>query len=410
MEVRDVRVEDSPVARGRVRLRGEVRYDGGGAEEYWFDVPAAHAEHVSLGGNPWLACLLPLASVLGEDVRVPLPVDAALLANAERLTRIWRTWYPDLSAVRVSADVARPVAPDARVSADVASRSPADGPGRVAAFFSGGVDSFFTILRDRERAPPAERQRIGDLITVLGFDIPLERPDAFARLCDRHERVAQRLGMELIDVATNLRATRWREAQWSLLAHGAGLASVALSLEGRFSAAYIAGGGGYRGLHPWGSHSVTDPLFSTRRTSIIYDGVAWLRTEKVDAIAESDAVHDALRVCYDTWTEENCGVCNKCLRTMVTLDVCGVLDRCSTFPRHSDLPLAVARMDVSHFADAREVQDIRQFAEARGRSDIVRALDRAVRRTRRLVAVRKGRRWAGAPVRLALSAFRRESS
>jgi hypothetical protein len=67
-------------------------------------------------------------------------------------------------------------------------------------------------------------------------------------------------------------------------------------------------------------------------------------------------------------------------------------------------------MDVSHFADAREVQDIRQFAEARGRSDIVRALDRAVRRTRRLVAVRKGRRWAGAPVRLALSAFRRESS
>ena len=55
----------------------------------------------------------------------------------------------------------------------------------------------------------------------MGFDIPLDHDDAFARLRSRHEVVAQELGKALIDVATNLRSTRWRAAQWSYLAHGA---------------------------------------------------------------------------------------------------------------------------------------------------------------------------------------------
>jgi hypothetical protein len=392
MEVGEVRVDDSPAKSDRVRLRATVKYARGDAEEYWYDVPRSHMDELSRTGNPWLASLLPLAATLGESLTLPLPVDAALHKNAARLMRIWKTWYPNLSEPPVHADVE---------TAPVASS-----PNRVGAFFSGGADSFFTLLRDRSAAAPAERRPIQDLITVWGFDIGLDRPDAFARLRDRHTAVAEQLGKALIDVATNLRSTRWSEAQWSYLAHGAGLASIALALEKRLSAVYIAGGGGYRGLHPWGSHSVTDPLLSTRDTAIVYDGVAYLRTEKLEAISASPVALGALRVCYETWTDENCGKCNKCLRTMIALDLCGALEACTTLPHPADLLKTVARMDCSHFADFREFEDLRRLAVAKGRDDMVKSLDRSVRRTKLRQAVTVGRRLLGAPVHRLAAALR----
>src|SRR5688572_5450116 len=126
MEVRDVRVEDSPFGGERVRLRADIHYDTGrvASEEYWFDVPRAHTAETSISGNPWVACLLPLAAHTGESLRVPLPVDRPLLANAERLMRIWHTWYPNLTIVPVEAEAAE--------------RAPDTGPVRGASFFSGG--------------------------------------------------------------------------------------------------------------------------------------------------------------------------------------------------------------------------------------------------------------------------------
>ena len=193
MEVRDVRIEDSPLGRERARLCAEVRYETGSvrAEEYWFDVPRRYAAELSTSGNPWVACLLPLVAHTGEALRVPLRVDRPLFENAARLMRIWQAWYPGLT-----------VAP---IEADVGMSPPEERPERGAAFFSGGVDSFFTVLRCREVAPPAERVAIDDLITVWGFDVPLDRHDAFARLRERHEIIARELGKQFIDVATNVR-------------------------------------------------------------------------------------------------------------------------------------------------------------------------------------------------------------
>lgn len=390
MEVRDVRIERSPMGGNRVRLCADVKYARGDSEKYWYDVPESHAEELSDSGNPWLACLLPLASTLGESLHLPLAVDAALAANTVRLTKIWKAWYPNLH--------------DVAVHADVVAALPATGPGRVGAFFSGGVDSFFTLLRDRATAAPAERPGIQDLITVWGFDISLNKPDAFDRLRERHAAIASRVGKELIDVTTNLRSTRWSEAQWSYLAHGAGLASIALALESRLGTVYIAGGGGYRGLHAWGSHSVTDPLFSTRATAIVYDGVAFLRSEKIELLSDSELALDGLRVCYETWTDENCGTCEKCIRTMIGLEICGALKKCPTLPHPPDLIETIGRTDCSYFADFREFEDLSLLAATMGRYDIVRALELSMRRTRVRRVFAAGRRMVSAPVRRIASA------
>jgi hypothetical protein len=378
MEVRDIRIDDSPLGRERARLQAEVRYDTGSvrAELYWFDVPREYVSELSTSGNPWIACLLPLAAHTGEPLRIPRPVDRPLFENARRLMSIWRAWYPELTVAPVEADVTM-AAPEAR-------------PPRAAAFFSGGVDSFFTVVRCRDVAPPAERVPIDDLITVWGFDIPLDRRDAFARLRDRHRAIAAEIGKPFIDVATNLRTTRWNEAPWSQLAHGAAFASVALAMERRFHTVYLAGSGSYRDLHPWGSHYVTDPLFSTWRTGIVFDAGAYARTEKIERLAQSATALRGLHVCFETKSDENCGVCGKCERTMLVLDLCGVLDRCPTFPRTTMDLRRIARMDTSHPFALREVQDIRKLAVSRGRVDVIRALDRSTERSRRMRPLRAG--------------------
>lgn len=398
MEVCDVGVEVSPRGPGRRRLRAQVVYEAGAprGEELWFDVPERRAGDLATSGNPWLAALLPLAATLGEPLRIGLPVDRALAAGARRLLGIWTVWYPDLHPVEVEAEVGP-------------SGEPLEDDRRVAAFFSGGADSLFTILRDRSVAPPAERAPIEELITVHGFDIPVDALESFTRLCRRHRALAQDLALDFVDVATNLRQTRWSKVHWSYLGHGAALAAVGLAMERAYSTVYIAGGGGFRGLHPWGSHSVTDPLFSTSRTAVVHDGTAWIRTEKLEAIAESPAAHWSVRVCYANDDDRNCGVCNKCLRTMVVLEICGALDRCRTFPVHPDLLSAVASMDASHFADAREIEDIRRLARARRRADAVGALDRCLRRTRRRRRLRAGRRVLAAPLRAVSAILKRPS-
>lgn len=394
MEVRNIDLVASPFGGHRTRIRADVRYDTGSIadEEYWIDVPKEHAGDLSTSGNPWVACLLPLAAHTGETLRVPLPVDGPLRANAERLMRIWSAWYTGVSVVRIEA----PVASDAF---DVE-------PTKAAAFFSGGVDSFFTAIRNRPLAAPGERVAIDDLITVWGFDVPLDRAVAFARLRDRHRGVAGELGKHLIDVATNLRSTRWREAQWSYLAHGAGLACIALFLERRFHTAYIAGSVAYRDLHPWGSHPATDPLFSTSRTAIVYDAIAYLRTEKIESIAGCAPALRALHVCYESESDENCGHCNKCQRTMLALDICGALARCDAFPEKTIDLRRVARFDCSHPFDFRELQDIRKLAVAKGRADAARAIDRSFARTRRRKRVRAGVAVLRRPVGRVLRALR----
>ena len=92
----------------------------------------------------------------------------------------------------------------------------------------------------------------------------LHKPEEFERLCVRLSKAAEDLGVGFVDVAVNLRQVRFVETQWGRLSHGSVLASIALALERRFRAVYIAAT--YTGgppIRPGGSHPETDPLFST---------------------------------------------------------------------------------------------------------------------------------------------------
>jgi len=376
MDLVRVEIIESPQRAGHARLCGDVAYDDRAAspERYWFEVPREQAEALSLSGNAWLACLLPLAVTRREPLRIAAPVDRTLLNHAPELMRIWRSWYRHLTLVPIEAE-----------PAPASSLAPAGS--HNAALFSGGVDSWFTVLRPREAEPSGGedgRQGIDDLLTVWGFDVPLDAHHAFARMADRFRRVAAELGRGFVSVATNLRATRWRQADWGGLAHGCALVASGLSLERRYGRLLIAATGGYRDLHPWGSHPLTDPLLSTATTTVAHDGAAFTREQKLTLLAKSPMALRTLRVCWRSGTDENCGACNKCYRTMVQLELLGALDRCGTLP-HGPVDLErLSRVYCAYSWDFREFGDIRRLALERGRPDVARAAERAMRRSGRL--------------------------
>lgn len=263
-------------------------------------------------------------------------------------------------------------------------------PGRVGAFFSGGVDSFFTALRPRDKAAGAERIAIDELLTVRGFDIPLSAAEAFSGLRETAARAARELGYGFLDVATNLRSGRWDTLLWGPLGHGCAPVSVAFALEDRYRTVVVPATGGYRDLHPWGSHPLTDPLLSTGALQIVHDGAAFTRVDKLRLLVDSPTALRTLRVCWESRSDRNCGGCPKCIRTMAALDLLEALDRCGSFPRARVEPREVSRLRCEEAWDYRELRDLRDLALQVGRSEMASAAECAMRSSRLRQVVRSG--------------------
>jgi hypothetical protein len=144
----------------------------------------------------------------------------------------------------------------------------------------------------------------------------------------------------------------------------------------------IASSYAYAQLHPWGSHPLLDPLWSTEAVEFTHDGCEAMRSEKVKAIARSGLALSTLRVCWaNEQGEYNCGRCEKCLRTMLALHVAGVLERCTTFRR----PLtagALRRMTLGESSELFLRDIVSELDGSAGDRKLGRAVESALRRRR----------------------------
>ncbi len=272
----------------------------------------------------FLAALLIPAMSRGLPIQCEGPVSAALLRRLPMIQDIYATWAPTLSRVDVRAPV-----------------RPAETPGPGAAlFFTGGVDSFDTLL--------SHRSEIRTLVYVSSFEAPLRSAALRDEIVARLEAAAAAFGARLIRVQTNL---TWREVErviqparisptlWNFeLTHGAALASVAHGLPAAIGRVYIAASTTYDDLFPWGSHPLLDPLWSSESLEVVHDGCAVRRVDKARGLADCEPAREALRVCaVQDRTSYNCCHCEKCIRTMTALEIAGVLSRCRAFPERLSL-------------------------------------------------------------------------
>lgn len=199
---------------------------------------------------------------------------------------------------------------------------------QVAAFFSGGVDAFTTLIRHHEEKPI--------LLTMRGADVKLSDVEGWQIVHDHTIETAKQFGLPEPVFITSTFRTFLREGEltqlvaasgdnyWHGYQCGIGLIGCAapIAFKKRVKTVYIAS--------TYTSDdkliSATDPSIDDKvrwaPSSVVHDGYEWNRQQKIHAIvgyAEQTKIYPQLRVCWITAGGRNCSCCEKCLRTMYGL-------------------------------------------------------------------------------------------
>jgi hypothetical protein len=292
-------------------------------EPIYFVYRGVGADALAAPGDALASAMVIPCMALGEDLIVDAPVSTKLQSGIRTIVDIFLSWGRGPYRTRLQA-------PDA----DRSTLHPAE----IGACWSGGADSFHTILRERD-------EPITTLLTMVGYDMRHEKRPIFEGFLPRLSSAAERMGREMIVVDTNVYEVGRRHLG-NAAHHGAVLAAMALGISGRLRRFHIPSSWAYRLMKPHGSHPFIDPLWSSESLEVIHDSPELCKIERVTAIAHSDVVLDTLRVCSRFPERYNCGLCDKCVFVALVLHQEGTLDRCSTLPRPSPAHV-VRRMLIS---------------------------------------------------------------
>jgi hypothetical protein len=294
------------------------------------------------------------AMLAGMDVRIDTSLDDFWCKQVAKAMEIFQDWWgyrpAEILAPRVA--LSRP------------------SEQRHALLFSGGVDAFYTLLRDQFP--------VRDLVWIHGFDLPLDRTEPAMAVEERLRRLAAEQGMRLIVVRTNFRrhpltGRRIRDNQIGLLA------AVGHVLP-QISHVIVSSTIHRKNDVPHATHWLTDHLWSSARRQFVHFGEDVSRNDKLRAIMDEPLAQNYLRVCIDQGCEKNCGRCEKCLRCMVVLKSLGRLDRFRVF---RDTRHLVEDIDALPFFKYADIASHYQEALDRGLAgELKRAVQGLVDRTR----------------------------
>ncbi len=174
-------------------------------------------------------------------------------------------------------------------------------------FFSGGVDSFYTLL---------SIEKPDFLIYIESFDVPSDEVNRARIARERLCRVAATIGAKPITISTNIKKHPTFKQQRFADTHASVLAAAGHMLAPHLGSVTIAPSW-HKGHHAvYGSHWQLDPLWSSSRVKVIHGDNTEKRRARVFAIAGEKLVQENLHVCFEN---TNCSRCAKCIRTMVEL-------------------------------------------------------------------------------------------
>lgn len=147
---------------------------------------------------------------------------------------------------------------------------------------------------------------------------------------------AKELGLPCYYLNTNLHAFR-KMQDWTKVLYIANYSCV-LSLSRAISSYYVPSGFNYQQMKKFGNRfrnndmaefceSYLVPLIGNERTELILDGGQYRRVDKLKKIVDWDIAKKYLNVCNRyTADGSNCGACDKCLMTLLPLEIMGKLD------------------------------------------------------------------------------------
>ncbi len=341
-------------------------------DELYFSVPKKYESFLS-DSEDWLAsALLFPAMATKKDLLVDGSVSERFLYGAKEYQKYFKFWRPsDFETINISAN---PYA-DQGNSLEINQRA--------ASFFSGGVDSFYTLhshLPHNEPLPPFQIQYC---FFLHGFDIPLSEEFVFNRLSAKYADLLGHMGVEMIPIRTNLRHFLDPKCDW-LMVHGAFLSTIALLMSRGIRRVFIGSTNRYSLIvPPLGSNPMTDHLLSRPHLEVFHHGSNLSRIEKLRVISQWEVTYQSLRVCWENTSQDNnCGRCAKCLRTMLALETLGSLKKYRTFP----VPLDLSKIPPSTYyfgprkglSETSFAEELLSVAQAIGNSRVTKTLSTVV--------------------------------
>jgi hypothetical protein len=277
--------------------------DGRAIEAYFDFIGESFPEPVVLDG--FVNAVIFYAMGSGQDVFVDGPMTRSSLLNLAAFQEAWSCWKPDIY---------RPIRIQPSSIVDDAPR----GQAQTIAAFSGGADAIFSVLRHA-----GDRYAIGSAMLVHGFDVPTDRHEELNLLIERIRPLLDSLNLRLRIVRTNLAELRFQSWEDSFLAQ---LSCCLHNYSHEFRYGLTGSGEPYNALVlPWGQNPCTDYLLSGDGFSMVHDGAAFSRTEKIAAIARDPIATRAVKVCWLAADKSrNCGICEKCVLTKLNFKAVGI--------------------------------------------------------------------------------------
>lgn len=310
--------------KGQVIISARVTYDRrplNKPESAWFVFPEEYSPYISGRADPFAASLLPLAQSLHENLIIEGEVSPRLVNGMREYQSAMALWFPKQM---------RPVGIFAQDQVQLPIQ---DGGKTCVTLFSGGVDSSYTLMSHlpEHQKDPIYQVQAG--LFIHGLDIPLQNKNSFAESLNVFNQQLSSVGVSVIPCATNLHYFTSGLLNWGI-AHGGAIIGAGLVLDKLIGNLLVPSSYALDELIPWGSSPLIDHLLSTETFTVIHHGTTASRIEKVSAISTWEPARNFLRVCIDENRRSalnNCSRCEKCIRTMTMLEICGVLPAFKTF-------------------------------------------------------------------------------
>lgn len=292
-----------------IELRG--LFEGAsGKWEVWYRVPAETQSWLTSQADPFVVAGIFLGMQSGEGLAVHGQVSPSLLENLEEFQSVWNCWRPEKYRV-VPLQSDREAEPARR------------GENLAVASYSGGLDANHTVYSHIKGLRGRRSKKIGAAVMAHGFDLPLERDEAFELALESGRAALRSVNVPLYPLKTN-----WRSLPllWEDVFPAAAASCLSL-FAAKFDCGLFAGGEAHGDLGkylPWGSNPVTNPLLSSASFRFTYDCGELNRVQKAEQLLGWPQALERLRVCWEgPKTGRNCGKCEKCVRTILDFRAVG---------------------------------------------------------------------------------------
>lgn len=305
-----------------------TRYE---ALELWFSTSKKFERYIcrdQLDG--FLVGMLYPAMLNGEDIYVDGCISEKLLFTLNNYTiPLLLSFSESLKKIKISA----------QQTAKRNFRGTGVGTG-----FSAGVDSFSTLY-DRHVLEDSQSYKVNSLTFFnvgsngdwLQHGSTQFTKNKFATRYKELKKFTDEIGLDFINVDSNL---HYFHPWWHSYSHSLKAASVVLLLQQYYAKYYYSSAGlNYSGIATYSANyknkdigaycdPILMPMLSTESLDFMSDGCAYTRSEKLLNIINYEPTTRYLNVCVDhvdKWG--NCSKCDKCLRTLLTLDLSGNLNK-----------------------------------------------------------------------------------